>query len=274
MQFKDHLDYLDEVTKIIQDGQFYELLNFTNFSLCSLCNLYGDLLGKIIQSDSKIIIKHVIDNVTSVNTYDTFYLVHYLVKMDNVKLFDYFIDKYHMNLEAHDNDNWKPINYACYYKKLKMVEYLINKRVDLESQTNNCWKPIHHACCYGNLKMVEYLVNKGVNLESQNNDDWQPIHFVCRYGSHKIIEYLVTRIFDFESANNDGWRPIHLVCRYGDYDSIKLILSKNICLDTRINLYNKVAADYGVIDLLLMNNKLTFGKQQKLLKIINKKLNS
>ena len=237
---KDHLDYPDEIRNIIITGQFYELLNFINFSLCKL---YGSQLEKIIQCDSKLIIKHVIDNIISVNIFNNLdsQLVHYLMFLDDIKLVNYFVDKYFIDLE-------------------------------LQNEMNN--KPIHFACDNKNLKMIKYLANKGVDLESPENSNWKPIHSVCRSGIPEIIEYVVNQGVELESEINDGWRPIHLVCHYGDYDSIKLILSKNICLNSRIKLYNMLAADYGVIDLLLMNKRLTFGKQQKLLKIINKKLNS
>ena len=238
IQLKDHLDYPDEVEQIIKDRKFYELLNFTNFSFCKIP---WYLFENIILSNNKIIIKHVIDNMTCVNIYNCKYLIHHLVRLDDIKLFDYFVTKYFIDLNLRD--------------------------------LNSNATPIHFACRYGKQKIMEYLVDKGVDLNLRDNSGWQVIHYVCRFGSLEMIEYMTNKKeIDLESRTGDGIKPIHMVCHNGEYDSIKLLLSKNIDLTSRIKTFHNDYNNHNVIDTISNNSKLTLNQRQELIEFINKKI--
>ena len=238
ISLKDHLDYPVDVHQIVRNRQFNELLKFTNFSFCLL---FRDLID-IINSAQLIIVKHVIDNIIDINScahgYD---LIHYLIEIKNLKLFNHYVDKYFIDLDS----------------------------ISYERTT-----AIYYAVCNGRLDMVDFLINKGVNLEVSHLDGNKPIHEACENGSLEIIKLLLNKGVDLESQNNNGWRPIHFVCRHRNYDIIKLLLSKNINLESRIiTRYNDNNVDCGVKDLLLMNKNLNSEEQQELLDIIDKKLN-
>ena len=238
-QLKDHLDYPGEVDNIIRDYQLDELLTFTNFSLCEL--IRDGLLMKIIKSHNNKIIKHLIDNIICIIDVLDFmknYLVHYLLCMKNIKLFSYFVDKYHINLE---------------------------------SQNRNGTRPIHIACEHSRIGMINYLVIKGVDLEANDNYGYRPIH--CAYQrTPEIIEILVKSKVDLESRTNDKSSVLHLSCRYAKYDTIKYFLSKNINLNNKITILD--CPHYDISDLLSLNKKITTEQRKELSDIIDgKKLN-
>lgn len=273
ISLKDHLDFPDTIELIILVGLFDELLNFGNFSLCVLEDTNS--LLPIIKSNKEIIIKHVIDNADCIDMVASS-LIRYLVESNNVKLLDYFVNKYHLGLELQDKGR-RPIHFACLNNGTEeMIKYLVNKGVDLEAEDNLMTKPIHLACVYGTIEMVEILVNKGVDLEAQDDLGLNAIHFACRHGTQKMIDFLVSKGANLESrivyGVNKGWKPIHIVCFYGTYETIKNFLFRNIDLCSNIKKFNGNDIDYGIKKLVSLNDTLTLEQQQELIEIINKKI--
>ena len=303
IQLKDHLDYLDEVDKIITGGQINRLINYTNFSLCRFFR-YG--LRKIIRINNKKIIKHVINNMTSIDysDYENYSLIHILtLYSENTNLLNYLIEKYRFDLEIKTNYYSKPIHYAFRNKKVKNIKLLIDKGVDLEAQKINGMRPVHLACEEGLVEIVKILIDKGVDLEAQEsnsmrpihyactNRSWEiveilvnadvninskddygmPIHYACLQGSFETIKLLITRGANIESKNISNWNSVHLACANGTFEIIKYLLIRDIDLNSRINIYNGNVVDYGIDDLLMLNDKLTTDNKTELLQIIAKK---
>ena len=232
-QLKDHLDYPDEVAWIIVCRNFDELMNFTNFSLCKLIN--DRLIHLIFVSGNKIITRYVIDNISHITVYDYGWsLIHFLIcYSEDVCLMEYFVNKYHVNLEL-TNINSKGLNYnACKYIRMDRGE------------------------------LVESEILEGTRL----------IHLACCAGSHKMIQYLVSKRVDLEAETMNGWKPIHAVCHYQNYETIKYFLSKNLNLATKINCYNDVNVERSVKDLLQTNDKLSSEHKEELLEMIYQREN-
>ena len=139
-QLKDHLDYVAEIELIIRNDKFYELLDFTNFSLCLL--MVDNLLLSVIKCNNKLIIKHVINNIICVNIFGALniHIIYYLTCLNNTKIFNYFVDKYFIDLELQNNHNVRPIQNACEFGTLEMVKLLADKGVDLEAQNIGGWR--------------------------------------------------------------------------------------------------------------------------------------
>ena len=235
---KDHLDFLDDVNECIDNSQFEELLQFTNFSLCKLMD-YG--LRIILENNNKTIIKHVINNISYINMIggSNWSLIHYLARyLIDADLMNYFIGKYHLDLQFKILNDMQPIHLICCNKSFEMVNLLVDKGVDLECKDNFSWRPIHYACKYDLFEVVKLLVNKGVNMESTSNWKWKPVHIVCRYRSLEYIIYM---------------------------------FSLDIDLTSKIHKYDDVVVDYGIKELLERNDKLTKENIHEILNIIDNK---
>lgn len=166
-QLKDHLDFPDKVESIIRSGKYNKLFGFTNFSLCEL--EYDNLLLSIMECDNKIIIKHVIDNIICINTFNTFgiRMIHYLTCLNDVKLFNYFVNKYFFDLETQTNNKAKPIHFACQNGNLEIIEFLVNRNVDLESRGFGS-TPIDFIYGHGQFYTIRKILSKKIAAASQN----------------------------------------------------------------------------------------------------------
>ena len=174
-QLKDYMDRESrQVDEYIINHKYDKLLEYTNFNLCRLmdheCD-FGDnidLVGHIIESDDKKIIKHVINNTPCISTINSlgWSLIHYLIYyMKDFKLTIYFIEKYHLDIEAEKNDNWRPIHLACRYRCFDLVKYLVDKNVNLNYQVKKGWYPVHLVCLGGDFCTIQYIISKNINLD-------------------------------------------------------------------------------------------------------------
>ena len=180
-QLKDHLDYPDEVKEIVWKHQYDNLLKFTNFSLCKL--IYDLTLLNIIRNANKIVIKYVIDNVIDINVSLSGYnLVHFLVDLKHVELFNYIVDKYNIDLNAKSVTGHTPIFFACNYGTLEMIDFLLNRDINVELEING-YQLIHDVCCYRDYSIIKKLFSKIINL----NDSLKK-HGLVDYNVKDLLE--------------------------------------------------------------------------------------
>ena len=83
------------------------------------------------------------------------------------------------------------------------------------------------------LISFKYLINNTLNLEAV--DKCRLIHIACRYGSVKMVKLLIDKNVNLETENDDNWRPIHIACRYGSVEMVKLLVDKHINLEAEIS---------------------------------------
>ena len=158
-----HCNNLEEINEIIYQSKFTNLKNYTKFDWLLLTN---DIY-KIMVSCDLISFRYLIDNT--------------------------------LNLEAGDEENWRPIHYACRYGSIELVKLLIEKNVNLEVEDDENLRPIHYACRHGSVEIIKLLIEKNVNLEATDAKNWRPIHYACRYGSVEIIKLLIEKNVNLEA---------------------------------------------------------------------------
>lgn len=201
---KDHLDFIDEVRTIIYMGLNLDaLLEFTNFSLCVFKQQW--VMHDLLVNGNKKIIKHVINNLSCISSVNyTYPLVHNLLLSyrRNLELIQYFVEKYHLDLNYKCNYNGKnAIQHAISDNRdINLVKYLIDKGVDMESTDDNMWRPIHTSIYHNRFEIFKLLVNEGVNLEATYNKGKRPIHLACKYGNQESINYLISQNIQLDST--------------------------------------------------------------------------
>ena len=64
--------------------------------------------------------------------------------------------------------NQTPLQFACKYGNLGVIEYLVNQRADVNSKDLNDYTPLHLAAQKGHLIVVEYLVIQKADINAKN----------------------------------------------------------------------------------------------------------
>lgn len=267
-KLKDHLDFPDEVENIIKGNKYNELMCYTNFSLCRMTNDNYSIFLSLIGNENKSAIKYVIDNMCCITTIEhddyQWSLIHYLSQYQgDIKLINYFFEKYCFDLEANTSDGCKPIHIACDSGTLEMIMLLVKNRANIEAETISKQKPIHYICQRGShdntliLAIIKFLVGSGVNLESKDNLGCTPLHYACKYQSIEIIDFLINSGVDLEARDNSGWKPIHFVCCNRSIKTIQYMIRQNIIFDALM------------IDFIMKNWKLSIENKEEILHSIN-----
>lgn len=264
-------DYLDGYRSIISYFDDYELkpnfdrfLLYTNFTM-DVNGLSNNIFGKILQSNNKRVIKHVINHFVYLdineynvceyvffNNYNTFfitklmlkyhmqidvkyngkYLIHYACISNNIQLVKY-LDEMGADLEAATTIGDQPIHLSMHADTV-ILKYLILRNVNLESSGQHGFKPIHDACTPYNTHIFKILMDNNVNLESLDKNGNTPIHQACRTNSVKIVEILIHKGVDFNRRNFFGRKPIYIACTNMSYRVIKFFANHNLISDSDI----------------------------------------
>ncbi|PIK50746.1 hypothetical protein BSL78_12385 [Apostichopus japonicus] len=79
------------------------------------------------------------------------------------------------NLEFRDSVGATPLHIAVAQGFEKVVEFLIEAKVDIHAQDEDGWQPIHAAACWAQAEIIHILVEHGADLESKTNNNETPL---------------------------------------------------------------------------------------------------
>jgi len=99
------------------------------------------------------------------------------------------------------------LHYAVRFNKRKVVEYLVEYKIDLSAKGGIFYgTALEDAIYYGYLGIASYLISKGTNLDITNMDGDTALHIASRNGYLDIVEELVS----FGASKNIVNRAGHL----------------------------------------------------------------
>jgi ankyrin repeat protein len=181
-------------------------MNFTIITggqLIHLICLYGDLE----------LIKYVFENNNNIdlNTENKNYFkpIHIITKNKSDDIIEYFLNANpNLDVNVKTGKNEYPIIWVLQRKcNIRIIEKMIQMKVDLNVKTNNQNKPIHYACGYSTIDIVNLIVFANPdsnNINSINTQGMRPIDLAILNNTNDVIEYLLEmpNIDVTESLNN------------------------------------------------------------------------
>lgn len=127
-----HIDFRNEIEKIIKEKNFDKLFEYQRFNFRYLHFLCDNLF----ECKDNDILKHVVDNM--------------------------------IDLECQMTRGIRFIHFVCRYGNLYLIQLLIDKGIDFECVTTTGWKPIHVICRYQIFDTIKhFLLKKNINLSSK-----------------------------------------------------------------------------------------------------------
>ena len=130
------------------------------------------------------------------------------------------VEWYIRNLEdinVTDSNNMNILHYICkFYKKVDLIEYVVNRGIHIHHMDNEGWTPLHVVCLHGTSEMIKYVIDlyrdEGYNdyinrkIEIYPYEGYTPIQLCCvdRF-DRDLVEYMIESGADINIKNSDGW---------------------------------------------------------------------
>jgi len=97
------------------------------------------------------------------------------------------------------------LHYAVRFNKRKVVEYLVEHKIDLSAKGGIFYgTALEDAIYYGYLGIATYLIDKGTNLDITNMDGDTALHIASRNGYLDIVEELISAGASKNIVNSAG----------------------------------------------------------------------
>ena len=121
------------------------------------------------------------------------------------------------------------------FQMVKEVSDLIQKE-NIEEDIFNCvednkWSPLHYVCVSGELKILKFLLEKRVNCNKVTIDEWTPLQIATYFGRVEVVEALLqTSNLLINKKTKFRGTALHLACETGNEEILRLLLDKNACM--------------------------------------------
>ncbi len=92
-----------------------------------------------------------------------------------------------VNICAATVDGMTPLHLVCKHSSSNIIRYFIDlicergSLDDLEAEDENNWRPIHYLCTRSIPEAIQYLIGLEVNIVAETYEGYQPIHMLCHY---------------------------------------------------------------------------------------------
>ena len=257
-QFKtdnSHMSNVQTINKWISNRNYDKLLNYIHYDAVYFYEegMWTNILEYCKNKDNILI--HILDNS---NTFEIIYngyteLLKLLLEYSNPNIQKYCLDKCINKSEIKDKSNIND-----------------NTKINDNTGINAIFLNI---CRTESKELIKYMMDKCKNIDYTNyvdEDGWSCLHYLCyKFFPELIKELILTKNANLESETNAGWRPIHAVCLYCNENIIRLLIKKGVNLKLRINTFNGESVDYGCIDLIKLNDRLSDESKNRLVELIS-----
>ncbi|KAJ8680564.1 hypothetical protein QAD02_016351 [Eretmocerus hayati] len=169
-----------------------------------------------------------------------------------------------LQVRSGDFTHWNPMQFALYYECPKVIEMLLNFKVDRKGKNNhgsnlleyafvsgnnsiynlfigdklgasNCFQEIekisefHLACINNNVEdMRDCLLTRSnsIDLDAPIWNGYSPLHLAVKYKAINAIKFLLGRSANIEVQNSEGKTPLHLAFDYKNFDVLDVIIAE------------------------------------------------
>ncbi|XP_063927813.1 uncharacterized protein LOC135140978 [Zophobas morio] len=169
--------------------------------------------------------------ITQPKPEDTTQILHSAACFNNFKIVNIMMD-YKVDIQI-DTERGKTIlHQACAMGYLELVMFLLSKGADVNDVDEYGRTPLHLAALNGQLQTVETLLNHEASLDSVDKFGRTPLYFAVENGHEDIVKYLVDEAHaNFSKKAWNGWGPLELAIMQGNGNIVRFLLEKDVSVD-------------------------------------------
>lgn len=130
-----------------------------------------------------------------------------------------------INMLSEDNDAYTPLETACYYGKIDIVNYLLSIKCSLDDDS------LRIAALMGYSTIVKILIANGADVNRL--DAWlsTPIHWAVQESEIDIVKILIENGADINILDGTGQTPLYIAAGENYCDILELLLNNNADID-------------------------------------------
>ncbi|XP_055999999.1 putative ankyrin repeat protein RF_0381 [Ostrea edulis] len=126
--------------------------------------------------------------------------------------------------------SWNILHVACRHSNLKMSRYIIQRYPDLlHSVDNDGWNTALHAARGGNVKILQLLVDKKVDVKHKNKYGRNILHVVCKHSNLEMSRYIIQKYPDLlHSKDYNGQNAAFFAVQGGNAKILQLLTDNGV----------------------------------------------
>jgi ankyrin repeat protein len=195
------------------------------------------------------IIKFIISNLkidvnNNTDTYNGWYLIHYIIRYCDIVMFKHFLNNVdNIDLNCKNDSGETPLIFALRYGSADIIEYLLDfKSVDVNISNNFNISPLMIAFITPGVDsgIIKYLIKKTKNLELSNSvDNRRAINYALEHCQDiNIIKYLTRRKVNMNFSDKNGNPVAFYIFKNKNPDAIRYMISRRRRLGVSFNRTN------------------------------------
>lgn len=117
----------------------------------------------------------------------------------------------------------------------KVIELLLDPRIDINMQNFHGKTPLHNAIYSENPAVIRILLEHGANVNMQDIDGNSPLHLAARDCHHLIASLLLRHGAKVDLQNIQGITPLHWAAYVGSIEVVRMLLDRGANVNMQDN---------------------------------------
>ncbi|XP_034947304.1 alpha-latroinsectotoxin-Lt1a-like [Chelonus insularis] len=136
--------------------------------------------------------------------------------------------EYKLDINAQDKAGWTPLLVAVDSEIPNVVDLLITNGADVNIQNNQNQTPLHYAAERNNEKILMSLLQNQVKLNERDDNGQTPLFYAVAAKNLNVVDILLKKGADYELIDFFDYTPFHLAAQLQSLDVIEVFLKNNI----------------------------------------------
>ena len=154
--------------------------------------------------------------------------LHIAANYRHLNLCKTLINKYNVDVQLPDNDEWTALHFSAGSGSYETVKYFINMGIDINLKTKHGMNCLHIAADCGHTNLCKTLMKKhNLDLEEPNDNGWTALHYSAKNDSYELVKFFTDMGMDTNLKATDGMNCLHIAAHYGHLNLCKMLINEH-----------------------------------------------
>lgn len=208
----------------------------------NLQDRYGNSPLYLSLINGNIDVAEVLISESNVNLVDEFKksLLHHAIALGRLRIVQSLINR-RIDMNIQDHEGKSALHYAILFKHAETAKFLIDSGALPGPLDEEGKSPLHYAITSGCMNISTHLIDKGADKNCRDHNGKSPLTYAITFGCIEVAKYLINNGADLNLQDNEGRSAIHTAVTSGYLQVSKILYQKkeNPNVATNSELSNK-----------------------------------